>query len=294
MHMLLKLSCRCALTRGRRISSASELERRLITDVVDGDVREEALVGESAEDDHLGLADAHRRVPAARTRSQNNRLVAVRRAGRVGFNKNQDGGRRRGWAQPAGGGGFAPEVGGVGPHPVHLLRLQQLLHPPLPLVSSPPAPPSLRDSFRHRSWTWHRDTREDGFRRQDGSGAERWPAGGEAVAGGGGDRERGRAETPTAQGPKRNDRDPVETRLHYHVTRPICQGHVAARVSIGLPFYYGHSAGGSVKSSVARERGRVGSPSPSLQISARVQFTPADFHFHTTTTTTKRSRDSEG
>jgi hypothetical protein len=70
---------------------------------------------------------------------------------------------------------------------------------------------------------------------------------------------------------------------------------VAARVSIGLPFYYGPSAGGSVKSSVARERGRVGSPSPSLQISARVQFTPADFHFHTTTTTTtKRSRDSEG
>lgn len=29
---------------------------------------------------------------------------------------------------PAGGGAFTPEVGGVGPHPVHLLRLQ-LLHP---------------------------------------------------------------------------------------------------------------------------------------------------------------------
>ena len=40
----------------------------MITDVVDGDVREEAFVGESAEEDHLGLANAHRRVPAARDR----------------------------------------------------------------------------------------------------------------------------------------------------------------------------------------------------------------------------------
>jgi len=44
------------------------LEGDLITDVVDGDVREEAFVGESAEEDHLGLAYAHRRVPAARDR----------------------------------------------------------------------------------------------------------------------------------------------------------------------------------------------------------------------------------
>ena len=34
------------------------------TDIVDGDVAEEALVGEPAEDDHLGLADPYRRVPA--------------------------------------------------------------------------------------------------------------------------------------------------------------------------------------------------------------------------------------
>jgi len=39
-----------------------------ITDVIDGYVSEEALVGESAEDDHLGLANAHRSVPAARNR----------------------------------------------------------------------------------------------------------------------------------------------------------------------------------------------------------------------------------
>ena len=51
---------------GRR--TLGKLEGDLITDVVDGDVREEALVGESAEEDHLGLANAHRRVPAARDR----------------------------------------------------------------------------------------------------------------------------------------------------------------------------------------------------------------------------------
>lgn len=45
---------------------AGELERDLITNVVDGYVSEEALVGESAEDDHLGLANTHRSVPAAR------------------------------------------------------------------------------------------------------------------------------------------------------------------------------------------------------------------------------------
>ena len=36
-----------------------------LTDIVDGDVAEEALVGEPAEDDHLGLADPDRCVPAA-------------------------------------------------------------------------------------------------------------------------------------------------------------------------------------------------------------------------------------
>jgi len=48
--------------------TVGELERDSITDVVDGYVSEEALVGESAEDDNLGLANAHRSVPAARNR----------------------------------------------------------------------------------------------------------------------------------------------------------------------------------------------------------------------------------
>jgi hypothetical protein len=107
-----------------------------------------------------------------------------------------------------------------------------------------------------------------------------------------GSREGGRERSVRAEDGNTHSPRPQKTRLHYHVARPICQGHVAARVSIcclRLP----STRRGSVKS-VARERGRVGSPSPSLQISARVQFTPADFHFHTTTTTTKRSRDSEG
>lgn len=53
----------------------------LITNVVDGDVGEEALVGESAEDDHLGLADAHRRVPAAEARKFTWFQVAAAAAG---------------------------------------------------------------------------------------------------------------------------------------------------------------------------------------------------------------------
>lgn len=48
--------------------TVGELERDSITDVVDGYVSEETLVGESAEDDHLGLANAHRSVAAARNR----------------------------------------------------------------------------------------------------------------------------------------------------------------------------------------------------------------------------------
>jgi hypothetical protein len=68
--------------------------------------------------------------------------------------------RRRGggagWI-PAGGGAVAPEVGGVGPHPVHLLRLQ-LLHPFPRLLVLAPAP-SLRASFR--KGTGHGSNRED-------------------------------------------------------------------------------------------------------------------------------------
>ena len=71
-RITLRLGCgvwRCALTWGRQGKRTfGKLEGDLITDVVDGDVREEAFVGESAEEDHLGLANAHRRVPAARDR----------------------------------------------------------------------------------------------------------------------------------------------------------------------------------------------------------------------------------
>jgi hypothetical protein len=57
------------------------------TDVVDGDVAEEALVGEPAEDDHLRVADPDRRVPAAGRRvsfQAGFRMAAARRIGRVG------------------------------------------------------------------------------------------------------------------------------------------------------------------------------------------------------------------
>jgi hypothetical protein len=60
------------------------------TDVVDGDVAEEALVREPAEDDHLGLADRDRRVPAAGRRVnfqggvQGERSATARRIGRIG------------------------------------------------------------------------------------------------------------------------------------------------------------------------------------------------------------------
>jgi hypothetical protein len=70
------------------------------TDVVDGDVAEEALVREPAEDDHLGLADRDRRVPAAgrRVNFQAERSATARRIGRIW-----------GWDYLRGAGGWPPK-----------------------------------------------------------------------------------------------------------------------------------------------------------------------------------------
>ena len=80
-----------------------------LTDVVDGDVAEEALVGEPAEDDHLGLADPDRCVPAAgMTRGLSGgiqgggeRSATARRIGRIG-----------GWDYLRGAGGWPPKSDG--------------------------------------------------------------------------------------------------------------------------------------------------------------------------------------
>lgn len=202
--------------------------------------------------------------------------------------------RRRGggagWI-PAGGGAVAPEVGGVGPHPVHLLRLQ-LLHPFPRLLVLAPAP-SLRASFR--KGTGHGSNREDrcrtaapttGWRPGAASGGQRgvWQVGegigrSREVRAGGRKHPRPRPCTneTTTTGPE------THARLHYHVTGPHSGPPVTdtwrAPVSFCLtasvsPFHSTATSAGSVKSVAREETRRL---PPSLQISARVH--PADFHF---------------
>jgi len=83
-------------------------------------------------------------------------------------------------------------------------------------------------------------------------------------------------EDGNTHGPNETTTAP-ETRLHYHVTRPTCQGHVAAHVSIclRLPSLLRPPWRGALKASPA-SGASVGSPSASR---SRREFSRCRFPF---------------
>ena len=185
---------------------------------------------------------------------------------------------------PAGGGAVAPEVGGVGPHPVHLLRLQ-LLHPSSRLRALAPVNPSTRLVSPEELNQVGGRISPNWLPAKGGGGSEWWPG---RLAGGGGDREEQisqsgrRTETPTAQTkrPRPRRHDSITTSLDPPVkgTWPLA----SASASVSLPLY-GHLGGERRPRAAPASARRL---PPDLGASSAA----ADFHFHTKK---KESWDSE-